>query len=402
MVALAMNVGMFVLVSLDHQATNNRETEVQRRLVQVEAKEQQRDLISAEIRQLEDRRAEALRQAREADSKSADSVKALAERDRSIRERDAAVSEAAKAKELQTSLQLQSDTLKSNIEQQRRAADEAAAFQKSTLAEFERRSLDSQARIADLQRQVADLTKQQATAAKAAADAPRLMQERDTLDGDIQKKKSELAALRTQEEQLRATQTRIKIDESAASLAASKRTDLEIALAQKSDQLNASQQQLIALEAEIVRAKAVKAALAIDDAAAKAAAAARNDADSALAKSKGELAQAQADLVALRDDIARTKALRQSLALDEGIARQTEAAKNEAQKALAKVKADLASAERQMADRQSALDLAADRLANLRRDLEDATERYKAVQEKIDRLNRSLPASDGAPNGSKP
>lgn len=389
--AVGLDTGLFILVHSAQRAADARETELQRRLVSVEAKESQRNALGAEIAALEARLADTLRQTKDAEKLATSAAQILADRERAIQDRSKALADVAKARTEQEGLKAQVEALGAELTAARNASAAATAARTADLALIEKRRDALQATITDLQEQIANATRQQKTASEAAADAAKLKADRDAAYRDFQDKSAELANVRAQLEGLKVQRTAAAVDDSVTKLAIAARSEAETALAKVREQQGIAQQQLLLSREEFARLETRRLAVGIDEAAAQRAKAARDEAERALSKVQGELALAQKQLSEAQLDTVRFERLRQAAALDEGVAKRAENYRIEAEQALTKTQGDLATRQRQVADVEAALANAKNELGEVRRQVIDETTRRNNLREQNDRLNRPQP-----------
>jgi chromosome segregation ATPase len=257
--------------------------------------EKRRDVLFTDIKGLEDQKLTASREAENALKSASDASKQKAERDSISKDRQ------EKAMEL-ASLQVLIEGLKAS--RNSIAVDEGAAKRADAArAEAEKSLAKTQDELRSVQQQLS----------QAKSEAVRLEQVR-------------AAAL---------------TDDNAAKRANSERAEAEKTLKGVLDELSAARDKLAATRAELAQSEQRRSAVAVDESAAKAAQAARIETEKALSKVRGDLLVLQQQVAETQNDLVRLERLRDSIAVDDAAARKAEAARGDAEKRLTEARNQL-------------------------------------------------------------
>jgi len=139
-------------------------------------------------------------------------------------------------------------------------------------------------------------------------------------------------------DQVRATAA---ADDGAAKRANTARTEAAKILAGLQDELSVAEKKLTTLRAEIALLEQRRTVIAIDESATKSAEAARVEAEKARSKVQGDLFVFQKQVAEAQNELVRLERLRDSIAIDDAAARKADAARADADKRLTEARAQL-------------------------------------------------------------
>ncbi len=345
-IAICLNAWLFLLVQEQDHSIAARETEVQRRLVAVEAQEARRTALQKEIRDLKSRKTVAERQAEDAERAAADATQLVANRDRALNElRDAQV-EGSRLRADANSLKNQIAPLKAEEASLRKAI---SARLEDIKALDQQRSERETAYLA-LKSQYNDLIGKTETARKEANDATMLKADGDAALRDLQARRQELAKLQVELESARSAKSVLLIDQAATQKALAARSEAEGALSKAQGELQVLQDQIAKARAGLAQTEERRKNANYDEAATNRATTARLEADKALMKAQSELSSVSSQLSAAQDQLLLVQRQRASISLDTAAMQQAERAREEAEALLAKTREELDVLRRQVAE----------------------------------------------------
>ena len=139
-------------------------------------------------------------------------------------------------------------------------------------------------------------------------------------------------------DQVRATAA---ADDSAAKRANSARTEAAKTLAGVQDELSVAEKKLTTMRAELALLEQRRTVIAVDELAAKSAETARVEAEKARSKVQGDLFVFQKQVAEAQNELVRLERLRDSIAIDDAAARKADAARADADERLTKARAQL-------------------------------------------------------------
>ncbi len=343
LVVVGLNALLFLFVQSQQREMEARETQVQRRLVTIEAQEAHRAAIQPAIDNLEYRKAAAEKVAEEAEKAARDATQQRADRDRALHDFQATTTELAKQNaELESSksriagLKLEETEARKNLD---RRSDE--------LKLIDKQKADKEAAIAALESQRNDLASKADADRKAAGDATKL---KDSAFRDWQEKSKDLASIQAQLQGSIAQRNTINVDQAAAQKANAVRVEAENALSKAQGELQVVQNQLAATRADLAQLEKRRNGVASDEAEASRAAVARLESEKTLSKAQGDLSATLRQLSSAQAEMAKIEQLRSSAAIDTAAAQQADRARSEAETELAKKQAELESIKREIAE----------------------------------------------------
>jgi len=269
---------------------------------EVAALEKRRDALSTEIKALEDQKLAASRETESALKSASDASKQKAERDRLDKDRQEKATELANLQALVERLRVITAA---------NAVDDGAAKRADAARAEAEKSL-----------------------AKKQDELRKTQDELQSVQQQLLQAKGESARL----DQVRATAA---ADDGAAKRANTARTEAAKILAGLQDELSVAEKKLTTLRAEIALLEQRRTVIAIDESATKSAEAARVEAEKARSKVQGDLFVFQKQVAEAQNELVRLERLRDSIAIDDAAARKADAARADADKRLTEARAQL-------------------------------------------------------------